>query len=201
MNEPWNEENIRKKRVIANQSSGHQRRKWKNEHEVDAAYPACPILEPKWCQVLKPMTCQACSPPRLLNMLRKPQEGLVVLLAGEGGKGPASTEGSHYLENLHACIFLPSVRNPCLAYQRDRFEHFQHTFILMFLLQRPELSAVWLSPSLHLHLQALTPRLHSITSVSCGQPLTEWSLHAPVATTQGSWMNCPCSSLKGLWET
>lgn len=86
--------------------------------------------------------CQACSPPGLLNMLRKPREGPVVLLAGEGGKGPASVEGSHYLENLHACIFfLPSVRNPCLAYQRDRFEHFQHTLFLMLLPQRPELSA------------------------------------------------------------
>lgn len=78
-------------------------------------------------------------------MLRKTWEGPVVLLAGEGGKGPASLEGSHYLENLHACIFLPSVRNPSLAYQHDRFEHFQHKLFLMFLPQRPELSAALMS--------------------------------------------------------
>lgn len=212
MNEPWNEENIRKKKVIANQSSDHQRKKMKNEQEGDATGATLGSLAPLsstphprakgvrfWSQWLSKHARL-----RLLNMLRKPSEGPVVVLAGEGEKGPASMEGSHYLESLQACIFLPSVRNPCLAYQRDKFEHFQHKLFLMFLPQRPELSAALMSVAVP-HPQPASAgtdsQPHSIMWVSCGQPLTEWSLHAPVATTQGSWMDCPCSSLKGLWET
>lgn len=156
----------------------------------DAKWPStlihdAPPQGPKWCQVLKPMTCQACSPPRLLNLLRKPQEGPVILLASEQRKRPASMEGSHCLENLHACIFLPSVWNPSLAYERDRFEHFQHTLPNVSsskacVLCRPNVCG-WAPPSTCICRQ--TPRPYSITSVSYGQPLTEWSLHAPVATT------------------
>lgn len=93
MNEPWNEENIKKE--------GHcqpkfwpPKKKMKNEQEGDATGATLGSLAPlsstphprakgvrfqsQWLSKHARL--------RLLNMLRKPSEGPVVVLAGEGGK-------------------------------------------------------------------------------------------------------------------
>lgn len=96
-----------------------------------------------------------------------------------------SKEGSHYLENLHTCTFLLSVRNSCLACQRDKLELFLHILFLRSRLQRPELSAAIKSWGLSPHFRCTCrhrPPGHILShQYPADRPFTKWSLHAPVA--------------------